>query len=500
MISAAKPTTQQLQLRRYQSSSSSSASFVGMLVAMIMTTSTVLLLVGVLVIDSTIVAAWVPGPVGLPSVAVAPAAVTSRGIGTVTVPVTTKETTNHFNRLRRRQQQRRQVLQRPSFVRTSLSMAAEETETTTENKTKPSSSSSTLLSFLDDKEWESVKELHAKASKEAIVAEEHRNGSKEQQEDTFQHAVEPLFSTLSPALIMKLRQGETLIPSENALNNNNNDNIDDNDKQQQQLLDIFVQVAQALTVLTDRRLQEARETLETLLNAGEIKKLDALIGTAARKQKLDAAFFQVIHMNLQDAAAAAAAAAAPVEVAAQQQQAEQQITTDDSTTSNEGPAPPPAPNRFQILQHIYTRCQEEVEKTINPGTALLNKLLRTEIDSIRENQLQHYLCPATTTITSPDGTILDLGGDTNNSLVSHNDFVTAIGNTVTQIRTVEKSGATTATMAANLVESIRQVAIDARIVIGDQYGGNSSELLAYEEALEQVFRPTTPESPYIQGE
>ena len=493
MISAATPT-QQLQLRRYQLSSSSS-SFVGMLVAMMMTTSTVILLiVGVLVIDSTIVAAWVP-PVCLPSVAVAPAAVTSTVI-TGTVTVTTKETTNHFNRGRRRQQQRRQVLLRPSFVRTSISMAGE-TERNIENKTKPSSSSSSLLSFLDDNEWEIVKELHAKASSKAAIVAEHQNDSKEQQEDTFQNTAEQLFSTLSPALIMKLRQGEALIPSEKALNNNNNDNIDDNgnDKQQQQqqhLLHIFVQVSKALTVLTDRRLQEARETLETLLNAGEIKKLDALIGKAARNQKLDAAFFQVIHLNLQDAASAAATGV-PVE-------AQQQITTDDSTTSNEGPASPSTPNRFQILQHIYTRCQEEVEKMINPGTALLNKLLRTEIDSIRENQLKHYLCPAPTTITSPDGTVLDLGGDMNKSLVAHRDFVTAIGNTVTQIRTVEKSGATTTTMAANLVESIRQVAIDARMVIGDQYGGNSSELLTFEEALEQVFRPTTPESPYIQGE
>jgi len=55
-------------------------------------------------------------------------------------------------------------------------------------------------------------------------------------------------------------------------------------------------------------------------------------------------------------------------------------------------------------------------------------------------------------------------------------------------------------MAADLVESIRQVAIDARIVIGDHYGGNSSELLQFEDSLEQVFRPTTPDSPYIQGE
>jgi len=472
--------SQELRRGQYQCispfvmSSSSTSSFVGMLVAMIITASTGILIIGVLVVDITIVAAWVP--VCLPAVAVAPAAVT-----VVPGTVTTKETTNNSNRWR----QRRQVLLRPSFFRTSMSMAE---ETTTENKTKPSSSSSSssLLSFLDDNEWEIVKELHAKASKAATA--ENINDNNEQKEGTFQNAAEKLFPSLSPALIMKLRNGEELIPSENAINNKDNIEDNDNDKQQKHLLKIFVHLSKALTVLTDRRLQDARDTLETLLNAGEIKKLDALIGKSARNQKLDAAFFQVIHMNLQDAAATA-----PVEA---QQQAEH-ITNDDS--DNEGPSPPSV-NRFQILQHIYTRCQEEVEKTINPGTALLNKLLRTEIDSIRENQLNHYLCPAPNTITSPDGKVIELGGDTNKSLVSHIDFVTAIGNTVKQIRTVEKSGATNATMAADLVESIRQVAIDARVVIGDHYGGNSPELLQFEDSLEQVFRPTKSDSPYIHGE
>jgi len=443
-----------------------SSSFVG-IVAMI-ATSAMILIVGVLVVDITIVAAWVP--VCLP--ATAPAAVT------VTGTVATKERRNNLNR------RRRQVV-RPSFFRTSMSMVE---GTTSENKTKSSSSSSSLLSFLDDNEWKIVKELHAKASKAVVVND---NNNNEQKEDTFQNAAEKLFTNLSPALIMKLRNGEALIPSDNAINNN--DNVDDNDKQQQQLLlKTFVDLSKALTAMTDRRLEDARDTLETLLNAGEIKKLDALIGKSARNQELDAAFFQVIHMNLQDAQAAS------VEAQQQHHQLEHTNNDDQDDNDNEGPSPPSV-NRFQILQHIYTRCQEEVEKTINPGTALLNKLLRTDIDSIRENQLNHYLCPAPNTITSPDGKVIELG-NTNKSLVSHIDFVNAIGNTVTQIRTVEKSGATNAEMAADLVESIRQVAIDARIVIGDHYGGNSSELLQFEDSLEQVFRPTTPDSPYIQGE
>ena len=160
-----------------------------------------------------------------------------------------------------------------------------------------------------------------------------------------------------------------------------------------------------------------------------------------------------------------------------------------------------AVDRFQILQHIYTRCQEEVEKVINPGTALLNKLLRTEVDSIRRNQLNHYLCPKPTTIKDPNGKEIVLNnGQPMKPLVAHPDFCDAIGNAVKQIRTVEKSGATTPEVAADLVETIRTVAKEARFTIGEHFGGNSTEVIAFEEALEPVFRPTSPDSVYIQGE
>lgn len=315
------------------------------------------------------------------------------------------------------------------------------------------------MSFLESDEWKTIEVLHEKASKKAADDDEG--------EELFQNAAEELLPALSPNLIMKLRAGEDLVPSEAR-----------GDKGNDSLLKIFSEVSKALNTMTDRRLESARDTLKELMNAGEIKKLDAIIGKSARNQKLDVAFFQVLQMNMRDAA----------------EEAQKATASGEEENSS-------AVDRFQILQHIYTRCQEEVEKVINPGTALLNKLLRTEVDSIRQNQLNHYLCPKPTTITSPDGKEIVLNnGQPTKPLVSHPDFCEAIGNAVLQIRTVEKSGATTPQVAADLVETIRTVAIEARFTIGDHYGANSTEVIAFEESLEPVFRPTSPDSVYIQGQ
>lgn len=315
------------------------------------------------------------------------------------------------------------------------------------------------MSFLESAEWTILEDLHEKASKK--TADNDDDGK-----TAFQAASEELLPALSSTLIMKLRSGDELIPSDAS-----------EDKSNARLLKIYSEVSEALNTMTDNRLASARDVLKDLMNAGEIKKLDAIIGKMARNQKLDVAFFQVLQMNMRDAA------------------------EESQTAAANGEENPVAVDRVQILQHIYTRCQEEVEKVINPGTALLNKLLRTEVTSIRTNQLDHYLCPAATTITSPDGKEIVLNnGIPSKPLVAHADFCEAIGNAVVQIRTVEKSGGATPEMAADLVETIRTVAIEARFTIGDHFGGNSTEVIAFEEALEPIFRPTTADSVYIQGE
>ncbi|KAL3905302.1 MAG: hypothetical protein SGARI_004528 [Bacillariaceae sp.] len=312
---------------------------------------------------------------------------------------------------------------------------------------------------LSTEELKIITDLHDKA----------KESSKE-----FQNVVEEALPSFSPSLIMKLKQASMY----GIDSGDGDDNADDSSKK-------FLDIANALQTMLNQKLQAARDTLSELMMAGEIKKLDALIGKAARVQQLDVAFFQVLQMNMQDAA---------MELQ-QQEQPSKDEKKDDAKDAPQGA------NRFQILQHIYTRCQEEVEKTINPGLALLNKLLRTEVDSIRQNQLQHYLCPQPTTITAPDGKQIELKNAQNEkSLVDHNDFCEAIGNAVRQIRTVEKAGGTDPAVAAGMVESCRQVAKEARIVIGEHFGKDSDQLQKFEDALMPVFRPASPESEYIKGE
>lgn len=322
----------------------------------------------------------------------------------------------------------------------SLDMVSESTD-----KSVSESSSSSSSSSLSEDEWKVVTEMYEKSSK------------KDDDGKTLEEVVRETLPTLDSVLIMKLRDIS-------------NDPRDE-----------FQAVAVALNNILDASLSGAKDVLAELLDAGEIRKLDALIGKNAREGKLDAAFFQVLTVNLQDAAAEAGIGGGAAAAA----------------SNNEGGEENPA-NRFQILKHVYTRCQEEVEKTIPPGVALLNKLLRTNVDSIRANQLEHYLCTQPNVIKTPDGKELELKGR-EQILVPHTDFIEAIGNAVKQIRTVETAGAADQEMAANMVESIRQVAKEARIVIGEHFGRESDELKKFEEGLQPVFRPSSPESPFIKG-
>jgi hypothetical protein len=301
----------------------------------------------------------------------------------------------------------------------------------------PGASSTTDLTTA---EWDFIQELFRKGSTGSASLKE---------------VLLDALPTMSPRLIVKVRQGQYDSRLE------------------------LQRVSITLNSVLDERLEEARELLQELLKAGEIRKLDATIGKAARGGKLDVAFFQVLNMNLVDAVKDEAASKAP--------NSEEKVQEVAVTT------------RYQILQHIYTRCQEEVEKTVPPGVALLNRLLRTDNGPIRDNQLKHYLLPQPNVITTPDGKELELKG-VQKILVPHMDFIEAIGNAVRQIRTVERSGGASKVVTAGMVENCRQVAMEARVVIGQHFGRESDELKQYEEGLQPVFRPDSAESVYIRGE
>jgi hypothetical protein len=320
-----------------------------------------------------------------------------------------------------------------------------------------------------------LQKLHERATKAGEAAKEVIGTFGGNSDDTsneadwsnfaFQNVVEETLPSLSPSILMKLKQVD-------MTNSNDDDSTD-----------IINDISNALQTILNKQLECARDLLQQLMAAGEIKKLDALIGQASRNSQLNVAFFQVLQMNMQDALL--------------EQQQQQQQTQDNSQQDNDDKDENTA-NRYQILQHIYTRCQEEVEKTVNPGMALLSKLLRTQVDSIRRNQLEHYLGVPKSTITAPDGKTVEL--PKSNALVSHADFSQAIATTVRQIRTVENAGGTDKATAADMVESCRTVAKEARIVLGEQYGRDSDVVEDFENALMPIFRPSSPDSPYIQGD
>jgi hypothetical protein len=298
-------------------------------------------------------------------------------------------------------------------------------------------SSRTNEGELDDSEWTMVQDLYSRS---------------DQGSQRLQDLVTQALPNMSPKLIIKLRKSESA--SDPALRS----------------------VAQALATVLDASLMEGRAVLAELLGAGEIRKLDAAIGKSAREGKLNMAFFQVLNMNMSEAAAA------PMK-------------------SKEGAifVPGQDANRMQILQHIYTRCQEEVEKTVPPGVALLNKLLRTDVDSIRANQLQYYLCPQPHVIKTPDGKEITLDG-AKPVLVSPMLLVDALAEAVKKIRTVEMAGGVERASAASLVESCRQIAIQARAILAKEYGANSDILSKFQDGLQPVFRPDSAKSEFIQGE
>jgi hypothetical protein len=324
--------------------------------------------------------------------------------------------------------------------------------------TKPLSSSSVASNNADgvdlsQEEWEALRRISQQAS---------ATGSS--LEDVLLQAV----PTLHPRLILKLRQADSAKQS-----------LGESTSEDQAL---FATISQTLQSVLNSRLVAAKQVLETMLQAGELRKLDAAIGKAARQGQLDAAFFTILQKNLEDA------------VDSDKIQQQPHDENNDNTDSNKAPTA----SRAQILQHIRTRCQEEVEKEIPPGLALLNKLLRTEQSSIRANQLKHYLCPQP----PPPIPGVETKQDSDTPeviLIPPTLLVDAVAQTVQQIRTLETAGATTRESAAAMVESCRQVAKEARIVLAKEYGLGSSQLQAFEDALMPVFRPASSDSPYIQG-
>ena len=94
-----------------------------------------------------------------------------------------------------------------------------------------------------------------------------------------------------------------------------------------------------LQALMQERLEAGKELLSSLLASGEINVLDRKIVEKVKSGECDPSFLNVLQINLQDAY--------------------------DKQNEEDGS------QRVQVLMHIYTRVQEELEKKAKPALGTL---------------------------------------------------------------------------------------------------------------------------------
>ena len=238
-------------------------------------------------------------------------------------------------------------------------------------------------------------------------------------------------------------------------------------------------VYQALDDLQNASLERGMSTLKTLLDSGEVRALDKNIANSAKNGLLDEGFFRVININIEQA-----------RKEEEEEKAAGLVASEETATVT---------TRFQILSHILTRCQEEMEKLISnetPATALVVKLLRTEDKNIRGNLLKNSLAPPASKgivvdgveISPPSGTKGGSGGG-GKALVSIEDFVASVTDIVQKVRGMKDEEAVDLTASVNIIESLRQISIEGRAVVMEAFGEGSEELKTVEGALQEVFRP-----------
>jgi len=210
-------------------------------------------------------------------------------------------------------------------------------------------------------------------------------------------------------------------------------------------------VLEACNKVYDGKMKQGQHRLEDLLGAGEIRKLDEKLVKMVNKGETYAGFILVLNQNI---------AAAQAE--------------NDETKLN-------------ILTHISTRMQEELEKRTKPGAGILHKLMRTDDKPLRGRILEHYLTPQTS-IGLPDGKTIKLEKP-NPAMVEPMQFSEAVTELVGQLRGMDVDG----NMIRGMIEDVRQVSIEARAVIMAAYP--DSVVDEFSEALTPTFQGTVPAAP-----
>lgn len=208
----------------------------------------------------------------------------------------------------------------------------------------------------------------------------------------------------------------------------------------------------ALREAADRRLVGARELLESVLDAGELLEMDRRLVKLFKDGLVDGSFMAVLNMNVAAA---------------------RECANDDASEQ-----------RARVMEHLYTRVQEEWEKRCdNQANAVLHRLTRTEQAVIRRNILEYYLAPQTE-ILVPNGDPIPLD-QPRQPRISSSDFATAVATAVERLHAIDADPV----MIKASIEECRVIAKEARLVIMERLP--PEELGAFEDNLMATFSSQT---------
>lgn len=216
----------------------------------------------------------------------------------------------------------------------------------------------------------------------------------------------------------------------------------------------YKRIFETLQRLQHERMMQAKLMLEELLRTGDIQKLDANISQQVRSETLSPELISVLNKNI---------------VAAMQ-----------DGDPNDNP-------RLNLLNHVSSRIQEELEKKQSPAKGLLHKIMRLDDYALRGRILAHHLKPQNE-ITTPDGRTIELKKP-KEAEIKPKEFIEAVTEYVAQVRAVDASGDT----ISGLLEDVRQRVIQAHDVIVEVYPEDVVE--EFRKDLEPVFVGVRPQRP-----
>lgn len=209
-------------------------------------------------------------------------------------------------------------------------------------------------------------------------------------------------------------------------------------------------VMDAVRGAVDKRMVASRDLLLGILDAGELLEMDRRLVRVFKDGLADASFLAVLNMNAEAARGEA---------------------KDDASEQ-----------RARVMEHLYTRAQEEWEKRIeNQANAVLHRLTRTEQPVIRRNILEYYLAPQTEIFVPNGGDPIPLDKPIP-PRISCKEFSDATTDAVAKLKQFQGANDS---VIQDSVEQIREIAKEARLVIMEHLP--PEDLASFEQDLMETF-------------